>query len=230
MRGAVLRLPGLALLVCGSVAGAEDMPALHFEEVAAFQLDLSMTAQTEGRIRLLVRDEGRTVIEECSGDLAACTLAEVVNGLQQNGYVALDGPVAPSEIDRVMADRTFGSEITWPEGRVQFLPLVDGKRLTWSETLTDADGAMSRFDVTVDQSCCMAVPPGVAARSDELWFIEMQLRQVEGDRRALETRRGLWDPELGWFVTFGNAIDFGDGSGAGVQYTRYREVRRINGL
>jgi len=227
--GAVLRLPLFALLVCASVAGADDIPTLHFEEVGAFQLDLSMMARNDGRIRLLVQDEGRTVVEKCDSDLAACNLAEVVNGLQPNGYVLLDGPVEASEIDRVLADRTFVPEISWPEGPAQFLPLEDGKRLTWSETSYGDDGAIFRFDVTLDQSCCLPVPPGIAALSDELWFIEMKLKQVAGERRSLETRRGLWDPELGWFVTFGNAIDFGDGSGAGVQYTRYRVVRRIDG-
>lgn len=227
--GAAVRLPGLALLVWASVAGAEERPPLYFEEVATFQLDLSMMALMEGRIRLLVRDEGRSVLEECSGDLATCALAEVVNGLQPNGYVSLDGPAKLSEIDGLLAGRTFASEISWPEGRIEFLPLEDGKRLTWSETSFDEEGTMSRFDVAVDQSCCLPVPPGIAALSDELWFIDMQLRQVAGDRRSLETRRGLWDPELGWFVTFANAIDFGDDSGAGVQFTRYREVRRIDG-
>ncbi|WP_420325508.1 hypothetical protein [Mameliella sp.] len=188
-------------LVAATSTGAEPAPGtvLVYDTLSAVIGDTP--DQEEMRLTLLRAPEGLNAFSECRGPTFC--MVSLRRGLFQ--YVRAAYPDAgnfdpsrtydPDAFDDMemvqkitVSDQTGGS----------IFPLVDGKRVTWTETWA-SDDFNAVYHMSVEQNCCVPADNPLA-HSDEVWTLTYKFEEVQSNRVAGGDFTYFYDPELGWWT------------------------------
>ncbi|KHQ52354.1 hypothetical protein [Mameliella alba] len=188
-------------LFAAASATAEPAPGtvLVYDTMTAVMGDTP--DRDEMRLTLLRAPEGLNAFSECRGP-TFCMLS-LRRGLFQ--YVRAAYPEAGSfDPSLTYGTDTFDDmemlqKITVSEQTGgSIFPLVDGKRVTWTETWA-SDDFNAVYHMSVEQSCCVPADNPLA-HSDEVWTLKYTFEEVQSDRVAGGDFTFFYDPELGWWT------------------------------
>lgn len=191
----------VASLVLAGGAGAEPVPGTVLVYDTMTATVGGRPDRDETRLTLLRAPEGSNAFAECRS-AQFCTVS-LRQGLFQHlraaypdtgGFDtarvydpdAFDGMEMAQKI--TLSDQTGGA----------IFPLVDGKRVTWTETWA-SDSFNAVYHMSVEQSCCVP-EDNPLAHSDEVWTLTYTFEEVQSDRVAGGDFTYFYDPELGWWT------------------------------
>ncbi|WP_421907227.1 hypothetical protein [Mameliella sp.] len=188
-------------LVAATSAGAEPASGtvLVYDTLSAVIGDTP--DQEEMRLTLLRAPEGLNAFSECRGptfcmvSLRRALFQYVRAAYPDAGNFDPSRTYDPDTFDDMemvqkitVSDQTGGS----------IFPLVDGKRVTWTETWA-SDDFNAVYHMSVEQSCCVPADNPLA-HSDEVWTLTYKFEEVQSNRVAGGDFTYFYDPELGWWT------------------------------
>jgi hypothetical protein len=197
----------LLLYVLAAPVWAQGLPteklSLSFTESVSNKYGLFGELYTETGEQTIVvdpMDNGRVAVSIC-GSQGWCTMSIQTGLIRAETWLSLEKEVADALPPQAWAEHPEAIKITVPEGvDTPFFPLEDGKVVSWVEQWRSAE-FNADYQMTVTQSCC-SEKTLAAATSDELWEITMKYSQVGVQMVDSGETNMLFDPALGWNVSY----------------------------